>query len=439
MSWLVFDCASGASGDMMLGALVDLGVPLESIQRHLATLPLAGYSLRSERVQRHSIAATRVHVDIDIEEQAHEHRHLLDILEILQAGRLSPRALGWAAEVFRRLAVAEAAVHGVSAGEVHFHEVGAVDAIVDVAGACIGIDLLCNEHRVQCVRVSQLRVGRGKVRTEHGPMPVPPPAVLRLVEGLPIAWSDGDGERLTPTGAALLATFARPLAGAAIRVRRTGYGAGTQDYADAPNVLRLLLCEPEVAAAGELPAGASLEAVRALAREGAHAHGPGHEHTHAKPPAPAVPVGASGPRRNRVAVLRTTIDDMAPEVYGHVMERLFAGGALDVYWTPVQMKKQRPATELTVIATPDAAESLAAIVLDETTTLGVRLSFEERFELERRLSHVHTPYGDIQVKIAVRPDGRERAVPEYDSVRRAAEAAGVPFADVYRAALAASA
>lgn len=444
MTWLVFDCASGASGDMTLGALVDLGVPLESLRRHLATLPLEGFTLRSERVTRNSIAATKVHVDIAAT-GAHPHRHLLDILELLQAGRLSERALGWAVETFRRLAVAEAAVHGVALGEVHFHEVGAVDAIVDIAGACVGIDLLCNEHHVGGIRVSQLRVGRGKVRTEHGSMPVPPPAVLRLIEGFPMQWSDGDGERLTPTGAALLATLARPLERAAIRVQRTGYGAGTKEYADAPNVLRLLLCEPEEAVRDDLPPGASPDAVRVLAREGAHAHGPGHEHTHAhshdhdhtqEHTHDSAAMAAANTHRGSVAVLRTTIDDMVPEFFGHVMERLFAAGALDVFFTPVQMKKQRPATELTVIATLESAADLATLVLNETTTLGVRVSYEERFELERRSSHVHTRYGEVQVKVALRPDGRERVVPEYESVRRVAEAAGVPLADVYGAALA---
>jgi uncharacterized protein (TIGR00299 family) protein len=466
MSWLVFDCPSGISGDMTLGALVDLGVPIEHLRDTLATLPVHGWALRAETVQRSSIRATRVHVDIETappgggatfvgkgsqrqgtgggrepghehdhehgsghghehgpaHAHAHEHEpgagaghahgpavHLDDVVRILQAGRLTERALGWAVEVFRRLAGAEAAVHGVPVSQVHFHEVGAVDAVVDIAGACVGLDWLCSRRDVSGFRVSQLRVGRGQVRTEHGTMPVPPPATLRLLEGFPVQWSDVDGERVTPTGAALVAVLMRPLDGAAVRVRATGYGAGSHEFADVPNVLRALLCDPEAVAA-ERPGAASAAVAPAAA--------PDHLL-----------------RRGRVAVLHTTIDDMVPEFFGHVMARLFASGALDVVFTPVFMKKSRPATQVTVIAEPADAERLAAVLLNESSTLGVRLGYEERLELERRVVNVRTPYGDIQVKVAVRPDGRQRAVPEYESVREAAVRAGVPLADVYQAAL----
>lgn len=461
MSWLVFDCPSGISGDMTLGALVDLGVPIEHLRDTLATLPLHGWALRAETVQRSSIRATRVHVDIETappgggatfvgkgsqrqakghghghehehghgheheHTHAHEHApgagsgrphgpavHLDDVVRILQAGRLTERALGWAVEVFRRLASAEAAVHGVAVSQVHFHEVGAVDAVVDIAGACIGLDWLCSRRDVSGFRVAQLRVGRGQVRTEHGTMPVPPPATLRLLEGFPVQWSDVDGERVTPTGAALVAALMRPLDGAAVRVRATGYGAGSHEFADVPNVLRALLCDPEAAVA-ERPGAATV----------------------ASAPAPAAAAPDHLVRRGRVAVLHTTIDDMVPEFFGHVMARLFAAGALDVVYTPVFMKKSRPATQVTVIAEPADAERLAAVLLNESSTLGVRLGYEERLELERRIVSVRTPYGDIQVKVAVRPDGRPRAVPEYESVREAAVRAGVPLADVYQAAL----
>jgi hypothetical protein len=448
MSWLVFDCASGVSGDMTLGALVDLGVPLEHLRESLVTLPLEGWALRQERVLRHTIAATQVHVDIDAQHpSSRHHRHLHDIVEILTAGRLSERTLGWALEVFRRLALAEAAVHGVPVGQVHFHEVGAVDAIVDIAGACVGIDWLCRERGVRGVRVSQLRVGRGQVRSEHGVMPVPPPATLRLLEGIPIQWSEGDGERATPTGAAILSTFARPLGGATVRVRATGYGAGTSQFPDTPNVLRLLLCEPDPETdAGELPLGADLARVRAEAREGGHVHehsrgeGPSHVHEHSHDAEPARAQASSqgaSPhvQHGRVAVLRTTIDDMVPEFFGHLMTRLFASGALDVFYTPVFMKKDRPATLVTVIARPGEAQALVEALLNESSTLGVRIAYEERAELPRRVTTVATAFGKIQVKVARRPDGKLRAVPEYESVRRAAEAAGVPIADVYRAAL----
>jgi hypothetical protein len=403
MSWIVFDCPSGISGDMTLGALVDLGVPLEDIRATLQTLPLHGWQLRAERVLRNSIAATHVHVDVD-DAAHHHHRALADVLAVLEAGKLPPRSLAWATQVFQRLAAAEARVHHVPVEAIHFHEVGAVDAILDVAGACIGLEWLCARHDVQHLRVSQLRVGRGQVRTEHGAMPVPPPAVLELLADFPIQWGDADGERVTPTGAAILAALASPLADVPVRVRATGYGAGAREFSDTPNLLRVLLVEPVMARQTALGASPAAD------------------------PAPHV-------HRGRVAVLSTTIDDMIPEHYGPLLERLLADGALDVFYTPVQMKKSRPATLVTVVARPEDAQRLATAVLRETTTLGVRIAHEERFELERRAASVQTPYGEVQVKVAVRPDGMPRVVPEHESVRRAAERSGVPLEDVYRAAL----
>ncbi len=403
MKWLVFDCPSGIAGDMTLGALVDLGVPLEVLRGALATLPLSGYELRQTAELRHGIAATQVHVDIEAE-HGHAHRHLHDVLGILRAGRLSPRALDWACKVFEHLARAEASVHRTTMEEVHFHEVGAIDAIVDIAGSCAGIDWLCTQHGIEGFRVSQIRVGRGVTRTEHGPMPVPPPAVLQLLRGFPLQFTSTEGERVTPTGAALLAAFATPLGDTAIRVEATGYGAGTFRFDDAPNVLRLLLCAP--APVPQRPAAPERE-------RGAVA---GHD-------------------AGSVSVVTTTIDDMVPEFFGHVMEKLFAAGALDVYYTPVFMKKGRPATQVTVIAEPAESRRLAEVLLHESSTLGVRIAQEERLELPRRLATVHTAYGPIQVKVAIRPDGTLRAVPEYESVRSAAAAAGVPLGDVYRAAL----
>jgi uncharacterized protein (TIGR00299 family) protein len=438
MSWIVFDCPSGMSGDMALGALVDAGVPLEVMRDALATMPLGGWALRAERVTRNSIEATRVHVDI--ESVAAVHRHFGDVVAILGGGRLPERACGWAVEVFRELAEAEAAVHGVPITEVHFHEVGAVDAIVDIAGACFGLDWLCARHGVRGMRVSQLVVGRGRVRTEHGVMPVPPPAVLRLVEGYPIQWSEVDGERLTPTGAALLRVFTKPLARATVQVRLTGYGAGARDFADAPNVLRLLIADSEAETADELPQPMPIPVATAHVRAHSHAHHPhdaAHAHEHAAAPAPdPAPQRPPGVvQRRRVTTLRTQIDDMVPELFGSVMQRLLDAGALDVFYTPIQMKKSRPGTLLTVVARPESAAALARLLLNETTTLGVRVHEEERFELERRIVDLDTKFGRVRVKIAIRPDGKRRVAPEYESIRAAADAAGVPVDDVYRATL----
>jgi uncharacterized protein (TIGR00299 family) protein len=498
---------------MTLGALVDLGVPLEELRRILSTLPLAGWALRSESVTRNSIAATRVHVDLvktagaglpagrartepahepapgHGHEEAHEprhehhhepghrheqaprheqghrhehehthgdrvshvhphahahddahdhddahahgdtHRHLDEILAILRAGRLTPRALDWATQVFRNLANAEARVHAMPIEAVHFHEVGAVDAIVDIAGACVGLDWLCTQHDVREFRVSQLRVGRGHVHTEHGTMPVPPPAVLRLLEGFPFQWSASDGERVTPTGAAILATLAQPLGDATVRLQASGYGAGAKEFPDTPNVLRLLLVEPQAPSVAitsgsfRSPAASAAVTSKGSAVDATAAAG-----------APAAATASPHIHRGRVAVLSTTIDDMQPEFFGHLLSELLAAGALDVQYTPVQMKKARPGTLVTVIAKPEDAERLATLVLQETPTLGMRIAHEERLELERRIVEVQTPYGRAQVKLAVRPDGHSRAIPEYESVRALAAAAHVPIDEVYRAA-----
>jgi len=385
-----------------LGALVDLGVPVEHLRAALATLPIDGYQLEQAAVTPHGIAATQVRVRLD-EQTSHPHRHLHHVLEILRAGDLPERALHWAESVFTRLAHAEAAVHRTTIEKVHFHEVGAVDAIVDIAGACVGLDWLCTTHGIEAFRVSQIRVGRGTTRSEHGVIPVPPPATLHLLQGWPVQFSDTEGERVTPTGAALLTALAQPLDGRGIRVENTGYGAGTREFPDAANVLRVLLCTPADADAPH----------DAVAQQRAQ----------------------EGHRTGRVGVLNTTIDDMVPEFYGHLQARLFAAGARDVYFTPIYMKKSRPGTQVTVIAEPEDVRRLAELVLNESSTLGVRIAYEERLELPRRLGQVTTPFGDVQVKIAVKPDGRVRHFPEYESIRRVAESAGVPLEDVYRAAL----
>lgn len=472
MTWIVFDCPSGMSGDMTLGALVDAGVPLEVLQTALATLPVQGWTLRAERVTRNTIGATQVHVDVQTEGE--HHRHFADIVGILRGGKLRERARDWAIEVFRVLAEAEAAAHRVPVEEVHFHEVGALDAIVDISGACVGLDWLCTKYGVTSMRVSQLVVGRGRTKTEHGTMPVPPPAVLQLAGAFPIQWSEVAGERLTPTGAALLRVFATPLGTAAVRVTTTGYGAGTKDFSDAPNVLRLLLAEPEGDSAGELPRARPVpEAMLRGHGQAGHGHSHDHEHdghrhshSHSHPesqaaththahehsaehrhePKPAhrrdssPELGGDVARlpaleKNQVAVLRTQIDDMVPELFGSVMQRLFDAGALDVFYTPVFMKKSRPGTQVTVVARPDDVERMAVLLLNETTTLGVRVHSEDRYELQRRVVELETKFGRVRVKITIRPDGKRRVTPEYDTIRAVADQAGIPVDDVYRATM----
>ena len=449
MKWIVFDCPSGMSGDMTLGALVDAGVPLEVLHRALATLPVEGWALRAERVTRNTIGATQVHVDL--QPQGPQHRHFADIVRILGGGKLPERARDWAIEVFRVLAEAEAAAHRMPVEEVHFHEVGALDAIVDIAGSCVGLDWLCNQHGVTGMRVSQLVVGRGRTNTEHGTMPVPPPAVLQLAAPFPIQWTEVPGERLTPTGAALLRVFATPLGATPVRVLATGYGAGVKDFRDAPNVLRLLLAEVEGTGPDELPRprpvpAAMLRGHDAHGHSHAHTHGEGAPHRHepkhlrdaphaSGPVAAAVPDDTPMLQKTRVAVLCTQIDDMVPELFGSVMDRLLAAGALDVFYTSVHMKKSRPGTLITVIAWPDDLERLIVLLLNETTTLGVRVQFEERYELQRRVAELDTKYGRVRVKITIRPDGKRRVTPEYDTIRAVADHAGIPVDDVYRATM----
>ncbi len=394
-----FDCFSGASGDMILGALVDAGLALDDLRRGLAGLPLTGeYALTAETVQRGALRATQVRVEVS---DAHSHRHLADIVAIIEAADLSPSVKEKSLAIFRRLAEAEARIHATSVEQVHFHEVGAVDAIVDIVGAVFGLERL----GVAQVYVSSLPLGGGQVETSHGMLPLPAPAALELLAlaGAPTRpWpADGFGETssnsvetpgrgvelVTPTGAAILTTLGRfrqpPMV-----VTRVGYGAGGRELPWS-NVLRLWLGEPT-----------------------------GQDMT----PATAL------------KVLETNIDDMNPELYGHVMTRLFDAGALDVYLTPIYMKKNRPATMLSAIVRGEDEAALAEVMLRETSTLGVRVRSFYRYEAGREVRQVETAYGPIQVKLKLL-DGRVVSVtPEYESCRRVANEQGVPLAEVYRLA-----
>lgn len=381
-----FDCFSGASGDMILGALVDAGLALDDLRQALDGLNLPGeFDLRVEAVQRGALRASQMHVTT---RAAPEARRLADITKLLAASRLDRGIRAKSLRIFQRLAEAEARVHGTTIEQVHFHEVGAIDAIVDIVGAVAGLERL----GVEAVYASALPLGGGEVATSHGLLPLPAPATLELLAqaNTPTRPGPAGVELVTPTGAAILtalAQFEQP----AMRVRRVGYGAGGRDLAW-PNALRLWLGE----ALGAAPA-----------------------------PSPAV------------TVLETNVDDMNPEFYGHVAEQLFAAGALDVYLAPIYMKKGRPATLLSVIGRPADEAALAAVLLRETSTLGVRVHLAARYEAGREVRQVTTPYGPISVKLKLL-DGRAASVaPEYDACRAAAAAQNVPLAEVYQAALAA--
>jgi pyridinium-3,5-bisthiocarboxylic acid mononucleotide nickel chelatase len=380
-----FDCFSGISGDMTLGALVSAGWPFERLESLPRRLGLEGVRVATEPARRGPFAATRIVVSV---ERDQPHRHLRHVVAAIEAGEIGAGVKERARAVFTRLAAAEATVHGSTPEKVHFHEVGAADALVDVVGAVEGLESL----GVERVYASPPRLGGGTVESEHGVIPVPAPATLELLRGVPVELGPLPIELTTPTGAALLATLVADWAGPpAFRLERTGTGAGTRDPREWPNVLRVMI--------GEAAGGPAL--------------------------------------RRRVAVLETALDDENPQVIAALVPQLLGDGALDAMLVPTVMKKGRPGVWLTVIAEPGAADALAARLLTETSSLGVRLRFDERYELARRIEQVETSYGSIAVKVASLPDGGERAVPEFESVRAAAERAGRPLREVAEAAVAA--
>jgi len=379
-----FDCASGASGDMLLGAVVDLGLPVEHLREELRKVPLSGYRLESRRVTRSGLAATKV--DVIAEGPSPAHRHLRHIVEMLDASRLAPAVKERAAGLFRRLAEAEAGVHGTSVEKVHFHEVGAVDSIVDIVGGVIALGWLGAAR----FAASPLNVGTGTVTMSHGTFAVPPPATARLVAGVPV-YGEGEGELLTPTGALLVTAHATeygPLP--AMRIEKTGHGAGGRDTPGRPNVLRLIVGEEDQVSSGE-----------------------------------------------RVLVLETEVDDASPQLLGPLLDRLLSAGALDAFFTPVQMKKGRPGVLVTAIADPPKREALEELLFRETTTLGVRRQVWDRSVLERETVTVETAYGPIRVKIGRRGGVVYNASPEFDDCQRAAGEKGVAVKETLAAALAA--
>jgi hypothetical protein len=378
------DCSNGAAGDMVLGAVVDLGLPVEALREALAGLRLPGYRIESHRVTRCGLAATKVEV-VD-EGGAKPHRHLRQILALLDESSLDAGHRERAAALFRRLAEAEAEVHGSSPEKVHFHEVGAVDSIVDVVGGVVALAWLGVSRFV----ASPLNLGTGSVTMSHGTFPVPPPATARLVTGVPV-YGAGEGELLTPTGALLVTAHASaygPLP--AMRIERIGHGAGGRESKERPNVLRIL-----------------------------------------------VGTDAGEGEADRVLVLETEIDDMPPQLLGPLLDRLLAGGALDAFFTPVQMKKGRPGVLVSVVAPPDRREALVELLFRETTTLGVRHQEWGRTALERETKVVATAYGEVRVKLGRRGGTVYNAWPEFEDCRQAAEARGVAVKEVLAAALAA--
>lgn len=376
------DCFSGIAGDMFLGALVDAGLSVEDLQSDLGRLPVGGWRLEVEEVDRCGVGCTLVRVEISDKPQPH--RRLSDLLAILEGADLGEAVQTTAGRVFTNLAQAEAKVHRCPVEEVHFHEVGAVDAVVDVVGTVAGLQRLGVEE----VIASPVNTGRGMVSTSHGTYPVPGPATLALLEGFPCYAEGPEIELATPTGAALLATLASSAGPMPPMVpRAVGYGAGRAEVSDRPNALRVVLGHRDSLAAGET-----------------------------------------------VAVLETHLDDCSPEIFDHIMSRCYAAGALDVSLAPIQMKKSRPGVALTAIAPPEAAEAVTDVLFTETTTFGIRRTTTRRAVLERELLMVQTDWGPVAVKVGRRSGRLLQVAPEYEDCRRIAETKGLPLRNVQKAA-----
>jgi len=385
MKLAYFDCFSGISGDMTLGALVDAGCEVEHLRSELRALPVAGWELSAEKVWKNGMAAVRVKVK---SEEQRKHRALHAILEIVQKSTLAAPVRERAAAIFTRLAEAEARVHDVPLEQIHFHEVGAVDAIVDIVGACIGFHALGIE-KFAC---SALNVGGGTAKMAHGILPVPAPATANLLQGKPTYSNGVPRELTTPTGAAIVATLCDSFGPQPpMSVQAIGYGAGAADLESQPNVVRIMI-------------GETLEKTVA---------GDGEE----------------------IAVIEVNLDDMNPQIYGFFLEKALASGALDVYTTPVQMKKNRPGTLLTVLCKPEDTNTLMSLIFAETTTFGARTYRAERRTLPREFVNVSTDFGGVRIKVS-RVNGRILHVaPEYEDCRKLAVEKNVPLQRVISEAL----
>lgn len=446
---LYIDCFSGIAGDMLLGALLDAGLALDVLQAQLATLDLDGYRLEVRSQQSYGITGTKL--DVVVDEAVQPERRLRDIVALLDRSALPSWVRTTAEAVFRRLALAEAKIHGSTVDAVHFHEVGAVDSIVDIVGSLIGLHAL----GIQRVFASSLPLPGGTVRAAHGLLPAPAPATLEILAGVgaPTRPAPVLGELVTPTGAAILAelaTFEQP----SMRVWRVGYGYGTKSL-PWPNAVRVWLGEAWTPAPPRVTGGIGSAAtstprppIPALARgrsEDTSLIAPDLSERMREKASDADPSDSSrdaglpdGVRRDEIIVLEANIDDATPELLGYAMARIFEAGALDVAFTPMQMKKHRPGTLLTVLGRPDDTNALASAMLRETTTLGVRLRRSERIIAGRRTDMVLTPYGSVRVKSKVL-DGRATPAPEHDDCAALARQHGIPLSDVYRAALIAAA
>ena len=384
------DCYSGISGNMFLGAMLDAGLAFDTLQHALTALPLTGYELHYEPFSDKGIRGT--YADVAMSEQEQPVRHLADIVAIINTAQLSPYARETALAIFQCLAVAEATVHGTSIDEVHFHEVGAVDAIVDIVGAAIALEAL----GIAQLYASPLPLSSGHVQTTHGLLPVPAPATLEILRRVNAPWRPCavEGEMVTPTGAAILATLAR-FETPAIAIEQVGYGFGRKRF-PWPNCLRLCVGQTY---------GATVASTTGDEAD-----------------------------TDWVTVIESNIDNMSGELLGGLMERLLAAGALDVSYTPMQMKKNRPAVMISVICAQEVGDALAILLLRETTTLGVRIQHMQRLKAQRSFQHIETPFGPLLVKIKRLGNRILSAAPEYEECQRIARERGISLSEVYKVA-----
>jgi len=382
-----FDCFSGISGDMTLGALIDLGVPLKYLDERLRSIRLKDFNVTATPVHRNGIKAMSVNVGIHDD---HTARNFSDIRSLLENCPLSENIRSTSLQIFKKLAASEAHIHNCSIEEVHFHEVGGIDAIVDIVGTVICLDYL----GIESVIASQIPLGKGFVTCSHGKLPVPAPATLDILKGIPVYGTDIPYELVTPTGAAIIATLAKGFGAIPdMTLKGTGYGAGQRELEEGPNLLRIVT-------------GVQTETATDSLGETSEDH---------------------------IYILETCIDDMNPELFGYLMDRLFADGALDVYWIPVYMKKNRPGTMLQLLCHPAKKDNLIRRILSETTTLGVRYYESRRRLLWRDRFELKTIYGVIPVKRVKDPEGNIRIIPEFDVCEKIAREQTIPIRDVYDA------
>ncbi|MBI4847080.1 MAG: nickel pincer cofactor biosynthesis protein LarC [Nitrospirae bacterium] len=401
-----FNCTSGISGDMVLGALVDAGVPLEKLKKELSKLPVRGYELKAKKVKRAGVRATKVDVVIksEVRSQRSEVRRWKDIEKIITTSKLSAGIKQKGLLIFKRLFEAEARVHGERIQDVHLHELGAVDCIVDIFGCLIGLDIL----GVDEVYSSPLNLGSGTIKTEHGILPVPAPATVELLKGKPVYSSDVLFELTTPTGAVLISSLAKGFGRIPqMNISKTGTGAGGKEFKGQPNVLTMMVGKN----VKNLPSPL-------FAKEG-------------NIMSPSLKKGdAGGFSDENITVIETNIDDMNPQVYEYVMERLFKAGALDVFLTQIIMKKGRPGIKLSVLCNESDKEQLIDIVLNETTSIGVRFYRADRRVLKREIRSVKTKFGTVNIKISQLGNKKQKASVEYEDCRKIAKKFNLPLLEV---------